>query len=99
KQTPTQVVGMDGGVFSGASHVAVAHAYSCGVFGAAGSCWGLDFRDVFTGSGSYGPLAASDATGLELRWEAQCTLAGNRTCWGANSAGTLGDGTYGPADG
>jgi alpha-tubulin suppressor-like RCC1 family protein len=99
KTTPTQAVWLDGGVITGANHVAVAHAYTCATFGTSGQCWGLNFRDTYSGTSGLGPIATSDTTGLEIRWETQCTRVGDRTCWGYAAAGTLGDGTFGPDGG
>jgi alpha-tubulin suppressor-like RCC1 family protein len=100
KQTPTRAVWLDGGVITGANHVDVAHAYTCATFGTSGQCWGLNVDDSFTGgTGSLGPIVVNDTTGLEARWEAQCTRIGGRTCWGYNASGALGDGTFGPDGG
>lgn len=95
---PRQAIAADGGAYSGATHVQVAHAYTCATFGATATCWGLNYRGIISGNGP-APIVGGAASGLEMRWEAQCTLTGGRSCWGYNGSGALGDGTFAPVNG
>jgi alpha-tubulin suppressor-like RCC1 family protein len=103
--TPALTTSMGGSAFGGADEVA-AGAMSCAVMSNRQAyCWGIDpYGQTGTGGGTYVPQPVLDASGQALqsvqRLVAQYTRAcaflgdGSLRCWGRNSEGELGDGTF-----
>lgn len=94
-----------GPAFGGAATVAAA-AVSCAVTtGGDGYCWGVNrYGQTGTGAGTFVPAPVRRVDGTPLRgvdrfdagWNRTCAFlaTGELMCWGRNSEGQLGDGTF-----
>jgi alpha-tubulin suppressor-like RCC1 family protein len=103
--TATTTTTMGGTTFGGANEVA-AGAMSCALMSNQQAyCWGIDpYGQTGTGGGTYVPQPVLDEHGQPVqsvqRLVAQYTRAcaflndGELRCWGRNSEGQLGDGTF-----
>jgi alpha-tubulin suppressor-like RCC1 family protein len=103
--TATTTTSMGGTTFGGADEVA-AGAMSCAeMSNHQAYCWGIDpYGQTGTGGGTYVPQPVLDTRGQPLQsvqrivaqYTRACTFLGDGEllCWGRNSEGELGDGTF-----
>jgi len=109
--TPSAVPVLVRGI-STATGITVGHAHACALLsGGTVNCWGNNLGGELgdgtntgpdeDGYGSYTPvtvLGITTATEVSAGYEHTCALLsdGRVTCWGVDSNGQLGDGSYGP---
>ncbi|CAN5280116.1 hypothetical protein BH09MYX1_BH09MYX1_45370 [soil metagenome] len=104
--TPQRSKTVDGGTFDNYSRLWLAHAYTCAQASGGGAvqCWGIPYAYKITpGLGVPNGTVVNElipaeagTTSFDTRWEAACTRDGNgaRSCWGNNTEGAIGDGTF-----